>query len=176
MIIEIIALGESKNQYQRNENQTIGVNDVFSFMPVDTLIIIDPPNRFSEERKKIILSSTPKEFLVSFKEWQSLRSDAAMLKLCSGRGSLKELDTPNVYCYSNNSAFVACVVAYKKGAKKIIMHGADFKNHPALCKINNFARVLSDFKNLRTELQKRGVELFVSSGYSALSNVLQVLK
>lgn len=92
-----------------------------------------------------------------------------------GRGFLKTLGDPNIYSLSNNTPFTACVMAYKMGARKIIMHGVDFKTHPHLSKENAIESVLKHFKQLRIELENRGVKLYVSSNHSALSSVVPSL-
>lgn len=167
--IEVLALGETINCYKPSGNITIGVNDIYKYVATDYIVVVDPPNRFHEmDRFNIIVESTPLKFF-SNHVWNVPNFE--LIELQSPRGCCKQLDGTK-YCYSNNSAFVACVLAYKMGANKIIIHGADFTNHAHLSNEHSLKRVLNDYAALNSELNKRGVQLWVSSTKSALHKIL----
>jgi len=175
-ICHVLALGESLNTYIPNpEHSTIGVNDIFRKHKTNLLVVCDPMNRFTPERRQVIFNSRPDFLFTSFDDWK-VHPKYKRIQLAKGRGRLDDLDTPDVFPYSNNSPFVACVIAYKLGAKKIILHGADFRTHPALSKPINLQRIKTDFSNLVALLSKRGVELNVSSPVSFLSDFVPLLK
>ena len=171
MTIEVLGLGESIKNYKPNGNITIGVNDIYKYVKTDYIVMVDPPNRFNEaDRLKTIMESTPKKFYCNH-VWNVPNFE--LITLASPRGELGKLDTKE-YCYSNNSAFVACILAYKMKAKEIVLHGVDFVNHNQLCHQNNLNRIIKDFTNLRNEFERRNVKLYVSSSYSLLSKILQL--
>ena len=171
--IDVLALGESVHAYRDKGNVTIGVNDIFRFYPVDFLVIADPPSRFVQERKSVILNSTPKRFFSSFDDWRQLVNNFKILKLTKGRGRLDKFDSE--ICFSNNSPFIAVCLAYHMGAKRIVLHGVDLKSHPALSRPNMLAASLKDYDNLNKALLKRNVDLFISSPMSELNKVVRVL-
>lgn len=168
MTIEVLGLGESIKNYRPNKNITIGVNDIYKYVKTDFIIMVDPPKRFFEnDRLKTIIESTPKKFYCNY-SWPVPNFE--LIELASPRGSLVDLDSER-YCYSNNSAYVACVLAYKLKARRIVLHGVDFTNHHTLGKQNNQSRILHDFGCLKKELNKRGVFIFVSSADSLLAKI-----
>lgn len=176
-IIDVLGLGETISDYS-GENESVGVNDIFKFHRVDHLLVMDQPHRFTKERLSTILLSTPKKFYSNVKidgayVWEKLVNNFVPIETERGRGFVKTLDSKE-YSISNNSPFTACVLAYKLGAKNIVMHGVDFINHPHLSKDNSIQNVLQHFKTLRSALNNRGVGLFVSSKKSRLSEIIPV--
>ena len=159
MRFDVLGLGESLNNYTPTGNKTIGVNDIWSRVKTGHVVCVDLPNRFTPERLKTIINSNC-EFYTPLIEWEGLRQ-INKIALVNARGSLKELDSQDKVCYSNNSAFVACVMAWKLGAKELYLYGVDFNTHPNF-KDESFIRVINDFKNLYSEFQKRGVEIYVT--------------
>lgn len=173
MTVDVLALGESLSDYKHTGNITIGVNDIYSRgIKTDYLVLVDPPGRFEPDRLKSILDSKPKYFYSNNIEWSSMVSNFRHMKLSNIRYSLKDLDEPYIYPYSNNSAFSACVLAYKIGAKEIITWGADFNTHAVLSKPETKQRIKDTFKDLRKALNIRGVKLICGSKESILSEVL----
>lgn len=178
MTIEVLGLGESLSNYKPKGNITIGVNDIFKYHAVDHLVLLDPPFKFNPERLKTICESTPKIFHSHKPEWATITKSIfrRITLTLGGRGKLKQLDGPD-FCYSNNSPYVACVLAYKLGAKKIILHGADFNTHKSFndpLKKEMLQNAIKDFKNLFDEFSKRKVYLSVGSEASSLSQVIPV--
>lgn len=174
MRIHVLGLGKSLEEYKPNAEISIGVNDIFSRIETDFIVCIDPPNRFTDQRIETINNSTPVKFFTNRNEWEHVKG-YHLITLNPVRGSVKELRSDKI-CYSNNSPFVACVMAYKLGAKEIVLHGVDFVDHHALSKSEQFSRAMNDFKKLNDELKKYRVKLFVSSKYSTLSEFLPLYR
>jgi hypothetical protein len=64
--------------------RTFGVNDVFRIMPVDDLVIMDPPVRALDpttDRFKHILASRPKRWWIYGPSWNDPRREAEMGKM-----------------------------------------------------------------------------------------------
>lgn len=163
MKINVLCLGDSLKRYERNSELTVGVNDVnkhFKEDPVDFLVVVDPPSAFTFKRCATIINYRCRQLFSQVGAW-SVHPDFTQIKFANGRSVLKKLDDKELVCYSNNSAFVACVIAFKMGAKEIDVFGADFNDHPSFTG-SSLERCLNDFKNLNAELKKRKVKLRVT--------------
>lgn len=170
MKIDVLGLGESLNRFTNTGNITVGVNDIFKHHPVDYLCIVDLPNKFTKERLHTILLSTPQKFFTQLPEWRQLVTNYQQVKFAHGRGNLTDLNKKELICYSNNSTFVACVIAFKLGAKEIYLYGADFNTHPNFS-VNSLNRVEKDFSDLYKALLTFGCTLYVTKE-SALSSII----
>lgn len=169
MKITVLCLGESVHRYEISTDTTIGVNDVnkyFPDTPVDYIVCMDKPDSFTPERLHTIRHGWCKKFFTPHEHWAD-HYRYEKIQLGRGRRNLKELDDPNRVVYSNNSAFVATVMAYRMGAKVINIYGADFINHPGFVG-RSFHLAMEDFRGLYKMLKDRGVEVYVTKE-SALS-------
>jgi len=164
MEIDVLGLGESIKEFKPNGNITIGVNDIAKYFKTDYLVVVDKPERFTKKRLETIVNHRCKMF-THLKEWLPYRK-VNLIQLAYGRGSLNDIETER-YCYSNNSTYVAVVLAYKLGATKINIFGADFNSHPTL----NTQTVLIDFKRLFDYLKGKGIEITVTK-QSRLNEVI----
>jgi hypothetical protein len=165
MTIEILGLGESLSEYQPNENLTIGVNDIHSRIKTDYVVCVDNFEAFTKERLNTILKSQCKGFYSQLECWRNI-PNFKRIEL----HRLAKL-TDEKFRYSNNSTFVACVLAYKLGAKKIILWGVDFRTHQNF-KGNSYTKAIEDFKQLKKDLHKLDCKLIVGSEYSALHGLI----
>lgn len=157
----ILGLGETLEEYVPSEDSiTFGVNDIFKCHPVDYLVCVDRIHRFTPERFKTIANSTHKKFYTHLDEWQGHVQRVQLISLSAGRGSLEGMESEKI-CYSNNSTYVATVIAYKHGAKEISIFGADFNTHPSFMD-NKLDITLSDFKKLFDYLRSKGVKITVT--------------
>ena len=74
-----------------------------------------------------------------------------------------DLDDNMVINYSNNSPFIACVIAYHMGAKNIFLDGVDFtQNHffaeTGTHMLNKDLKIIiNTYNNLYKEMEKNGV-------------------
>jgi hypothetical protein len=162
MKVDVLGLGDSLKEYKYEGNLSIGVNDIYKYHSVDALVLVDKPGRFEKERLKTIKESKPAIFYSHLKEWSNLVDNFKLIDLIGPRGSLKGIESDK-YCYSNNSTFVAVVLAYKLGATEINVFGADFKTHPNF-KDRLLEVALDDFKQLFLYLKSKGIVLNVSEG------------
>jgi len=169
MTIHVLGLGESLEEFKPDGNTTIGVNDIHSKHQTDYVVCVDQPSVFGKERLNTINQTKCKGFYSQIEAWRGI-PNFRLIDFARGRGNLEELGKGRT-CYSNNSTFVAAVIAFEIGATKIVMHGADFRTHPNF-KSHSKDRALSDFKELKNELNKMGVELLVGSEFSELSRFL----
>lgn len=173
MKMDVLGLGESVLSYVNTGNQTVGVNDINKYYPVDYLVVVDLPRRFTGNRLATIKKSIPKKFFTYLEEWRGIVFNYEKINLAPGRGFLNHLHDKDLVCHSNNSTFVACVMAYKLGAKEIYLYGADFNTHPNFTD-DPLKRTLKDFKALYDKLLKVGVKMYVTKE-SRLSEFIPVM-
>ena len=175
MIINVLGLGESLKDFKQDGSITIGVNDIWKYHKTHYIVCVDRINAFSVERFKTIHHSKPIKFLSHLEEWQPLMPTFELIKLNSGRGNIKEIESEN-YCYSNNSPYVAVVLAYKLGATTINIYGVDFNTHKNF-KDNMLLAAIKDFKVLFDYLKSKGIKINVtkSSKLNFYSNKINVV-
>lgn len=174
MEIDVIACGESALNYKNTGNLTVGVNDCYKIYPVKHLVVIDAISRFSRQRLITIGNSTPSKFYSQLNEWDNvLRSVFIPITFANGSGNFNQFYTGK-YTYSNNSAFVAVVLAHKLGANQINLYGADFNTHPNFTDANNLKKTLNEFNYLNKILAENNCKLRVTKE-SKLSNFIQTI-
>ena len=171
MTIHILGLGESLDEYSPDGNKTIGVNDIHSRIKTDFVVCIDHPKAFNSERLKTIQETNCEGFYSQVDDWSNVQN-FNKIELNKGRGIIKDLDSSG-FCYSISSPYVAAVLAYKLGAKEIVLHGVDFRTHENF-KDHRREKALRDFKELDSAFKLRGVSLFVGSSWSSLERVLPI--
>lgn len=153
----ILGLGESLKNFSPNGSITIGVNDIYKHFPSDYIVCVDKPDRFSPERLNTIKSSAHKKFFSHLPEWHPIISNFQLIKLYQGRGIFTNLDSDSI-AYGISSPIVACVIAYKMGAKQIDLYGVDFNTHPQFVN-RNLDRAIKEFLLLNAEFKKKGIKM-----------------
>lgn len=172
----VLGTGESISQYVPIKDiPSIGVNDTPRYAHCDYLLCLDPIRLFGPDRLVHMKSATCRNFFSQLPEWNGEVKNFQLITLQKPRGDLSQLDGPNV-CYSMNSPFAACVLAYRMGANEIIMYGVDFNTHKTFSNVEKKLKVKVDFVNLHGQLKKRNVKLFVGSESSYLAEFLPVAK
>ena len=173
MKIHVLGLGESLKDFVPDNNITIGVNDIHKYYKTDYVVCVDHMTAFKKDRLETIMKTKCKGFYSQILDWGLIIPNFNHIEFNTGRGFLNELDNEK-FCYSNNSPYVACILAYKLGATEIVLHGVDLIDHPHI-NGNSKDKALLDYKNLSKAFNSRKVNLFVGSKYSSLSNFLQVM-
>lgn len=171
MKIDVLGLGETLEHYKNDGSISIGVNDIQRYVSTDYVVCVDVPSVFSAERLEGIKNSKCKGFYTQLKEWQKLVDNVNLIEFNRGRGLIDGIDSEK-FCYSNNSPYVACILAYKLGAKEIVLWGVDFNDHPHL---NGASRdkAFRDYKELQKALKERGVTIRVGHSDSYLYHILK---
>ncbi len=175
MRVSVLGLGRTLEKYHKWDGLevTIGVNDIFKYHSTDFLILLDMPRRFTKERLKTILSSQSARIVSHLPDWDKHFKSVDRITLTSARGDLTQLDG-DAYPYSCNSPFVACVLAYRLGAKEIVLYGVDFTDHKSLSDDTHIKMIHRHYRDLYNELKRRGVSLSVCSKESRLSEVIPI--
>jgi len=160
--ISVLGLGESICDFVKKENKgtTIGVNDIDMHIAPDYLVCLDLPHSFPPSRWEVIKNTNAKYIFshrdLGFKEKQVEVSFRSSFDYQLSNQQLNK---------SIISPFVACVIAYWMGAKRIEVYGVDMNTHHI--KHNN-GRIIRDFKNIAKEMSKYSVELVQMNPNSAI--------
>lgn len=192
--IAILGCGES-GQYWDGHGESIGVNDCWKFgHPTDYLMVINPANSFTPQRRKIIEKSTPHHFVtdsqtflrqhydkadrikpnMSFKELYCTNgSELIKYRFSKWTGTLQK----DRIQYSNTSPFAAISLAYLLGYKEIILWGVDFKTHRTWKADNpHMFEELDNYKALIKQLWEVDVSVYLGHEDSLLYDNLKMLK
>ena len=172
MTIHVIGKGESKEFFKNDGNITIGVNDVNKWIKTDHIVVVDPMDAYKEGHETFRNSNAM--FWSQNEDNRNYVKNFTLIELARGRGVLDEFDSDR-FVYSITSPFVAVHLAYKLGAKNIVMWGVDFNTHPCFDTDSLRNRALKDFGNLRKKLNERGVNFYVGHEMSMFSSILPVL-
>lgn len=159
----IVATGDSAQDWTSN-GQSIGCNDAFKFgKPLDSLLICNRPETFSEERRKTILATNPKEFYSHKSNWLPYFPQWKKIRLHTWAGTLHQYnrnDGPHAYS-SNTSPIIAITLAYNLGAKEIIIWGVDFQNHKIFHQGNpETKREVNVYLQVFEQLKEKGVQVW----------------
>lgn len=192
--VHILGCGES-GQYWDGTGDSIGVNDCWKFgRPTDYLMVLDPPGRFTPDRRKIIQNSKPKHFITDSKAWLRLFYDTNKVDRIKPHPDYKELYCtngglihyrfstwkgkimPNQIQYWHTSPFPAISLAYLLGYKEIVLWGVDFKTHKSWNpqRKNELAFELQGYKELVRALNEVGVKVWLGAEGSMLNEFLMV--
>lgn len=180
--ILVIGCGESakliKNHPLLCNVVTIGVNDICRLMTPKYLVVVDTPKKFNGERHKFVSKTAAEYVFTQINEWK-IFPPARKILFKLGNNRLGHLQAREIIDYSNNSPYVASIIAYKMGASEIGLVGVDFTlNHfyakdgeHILIKTGRMASVEQDFKKLAREFKKNRVDLVNLSPTSKLTSV-----
>lgn len=146
----------------------IGVNDIWKHHEVDFLVLMDNINTFKDDRQETIKNSKPQKVFTTLQEWKKFFPNCKIMDVYDKRGFVETFDDylTSKYLRSVDSTFTAVHIAYKMGARKIVMHGVDFYGH--LLEVYHRLTILRTYSDLYTELRNRGVELYVYNDDSLL--------
>lgn len=178
MIAHIIGLGPTLSQtiklVDALPGEEYGVNDVWRVRKVNHVVVVDPPGRFLKHRFDVIKSCTPTNFY-SYNEawciWQKERFQQILFSRRFDVAILRKKDEKKVP-QGLDSTFIACCIAYRNGAKKIITHGVDITDHPDLGE--NEKMIVESYRDLWKTLRLCGTDLFCAHESSAISKYVPV--
>lgn len=158
---------------------TIGVNDVPSLFNPTYLLVTDHPNRFNDNRKKIINESEVRGLFTCVSGWRHPR----IIHFDLGKKGASNLDNPAKVDHFLNSPYTAINVAYKMGAKAIGIVGVDFTEghfyspkdgQHSLARMGYLKDLNSGYSLIHRELQKREVSLYNLSTASKIESIPKI--
>ena len=119
--IFVLGLGETLKFFKDFQSPKIGVNDIWSKVETEMVVCIDRPEKFTDQRLKVIKSCKPKIFYSYLDNWKESKKESYYWKAPTKGLEKNELFKEGVIYHSLNSPFVACNIAYLLGAKNIVM-------------------------------------------------------
>ena len=173
----VTKLKEIKNY---NKIITIGVNDIGRFYDPTYLMVVDHPAKFEGIRYKVVHNTTSKYVFTQLKSWK-IKDMSKLVKFTLGTKFLATLDEGMLLDYSNNSPFIAIILAHKMGANHIGMLGIDFTDDHFYAKDGKHNlvsrgyvdRIDKDYKVLYTELKRKGTIINNLSTDSLIKSIPQ---
>jgi hypothetical protein len=152
----ILGLGQSVLKYRKMPTDiTFGVNDINRYFETDYVVVIDGKARFEKDRLNFIENT--KSVLVSqLPEWIKGVAKFELIKIKPF--SVANMADCNI-CYSNNSTFVACTLAFQKGFRKFDIYGVDIEGHKNLDTENNRYKMINDWRKLIEYLRSNNCEV-----------------
>lgn len=155
------------------QGHSIGVNDCFKYHPVESLVLVNTPNKFSPDRMQVIRNSEPEKVYAHNAQWKSYFPKMQLIQPKQFLGRLRRGD---IY-HANTSPFVAMSIAFNQGAKELILWGVDFKTHRFMSPGSGYLKAeLNAYESLINALERNGCSVFLGSEESELNKILPVWK
>lgn len=171
----VLGTGSSLDGFilHRPPGELYGVNDIDRWVQVDTLVIQDRSRCFRHDWiLDAIVNTKARRIFSPWDDWNFYGDRFFRIRLAPIRSDLSSLGFSNRFPHSNNSPFLAAILATMDGCREIVTHGVDLVGHEDLGYGSAFTRAVTDWMNLRVMLDHLGTRLCCSSPSSALSSVL----
>lgn len=172
MICSIIGLGNSAKDWHKTPcDLSIGVNDCLKWgKDPDQLVLINFERKFTTERLKLIKPTKAKVWTHT-STWKKHFPQAEVIRLTPFVfGIHKGL----IYC-SKTSPFVAMSLAWKQGAKDIILWGVEFLTHGSYRKGTKHGEYeIKQYLKFVEQLKKHGVRVWLGASGAAFDGLVPV--
>lgn len=126
----VCGCGTSLNDYNEFEGHiTIGVNDAGRKIPCKYLVVVNEPHSFKWDRWKHIENNNSTYVFTHLPQLPLLKIESRIV-INLGRHGGVNVDNYGFIDYTTNSPYMAVILAYQMGARKIGLIGVDFTlNH-----------------------------------------------
>lgn len=131
-----------------------GVNDVDRWLKPDYLLVVNPEGSFRGDRWDWIYRTGADVVYSHLNLPLASKNKLVRIKLGVENGANLDGDTCD---YTNNSPYMACILAYKLGFRRIGLIGVDLVDHPNLKNKNEIAQ---SYERLGNCLKERGCEVW----------------
>jgi GT2 family glycosyltransferase len=172
--IVVCGCGSSLNELEQPERfVTIGVNDVGRKFDPDYLVVVDPKDRFKDDRFHYVETSRAKHVFTQLGDLGVRPDQRVVFRL--GRKGGTDFADPDILHYSVVTPYVALCLAAHMGARRIGMIGVDFTDDHFFGKTGRHAwsahltSIEEDFARLYSSLRARAVAVFNLSRASRVS-------
>jgi uncharacterized Rossmann fold enzyme len=162
----VAGCGSSLNYYTDfSNNYVIGVNDIDRILTPDFLVVVNDFKTFMRGRWEYVKESLSPVIFSHMDNPGPITRSANLVKLQIGERNNPRLDQFAVVDHTMNSPYMAIIIAYQLGAKKIAMVGVDFTqdhffSNTGTHKLSKHVKNMDhEFSVLRNELEKRGVKV-----------------
>jgi hypothetical protein len=161
----VCACGVSLNDYANFDNHvTIGVNDAGKQVWCKYLVVVNEPSTFKFKRWPDVQSNNS-EFV--FTHLSNLPIDNPERRIVVNLGKYEGIDLDNYgfIDYTTNSPYMAIVIAYQMGAKKIALVGVDFTENHFFGEtgrhqiMREIERIKEQYSNLGKALTEKGIKI-----------------
>jgi uncharacterized Rossmann fold enzyme len=173
----IAGCGSSLNYYSDfSKYYVIGVNDIERILTPDFLVVVNDSRTFMRGRWEYVRDSLSPVIFSHLDNPGPITRSSNLVKINLGERNNPNLDRMDRVDYTTNSPYMAAIIAYQLGAKKIGMIGVDFTQDHFFSKTGthklskNLKNIDSEYLTLRNEFEKRGVSVANLSPISLLSS------
>ena len=171
----IAGCGSSINHYTDfSKYYVIGLNYIERILTPDFLVVVNDCRTFMRGRWEYVKESLSPVIFSHLDDPGPITRSAHLSKIKTGNRNSPNLDNLSVVDYTTNSPYMAIIIAYQLGAKKIGMVGVDFtqdhffSNTGAHKLSKHIVSIDNEYSVLRAELEKKGVKVANLSPISAL--------
>lgn len=174
----ITGCGSSVNLYEDlSKYFIIGVNDIERILVPDFLVVVNDFRTFMRGRWDFVRTSTSPVIFSHLDNPGPIDHPENLVKIKIGNNGFPNLDKMDAVDHTMNSPYMAAIIAYQLGAKKIGIIGVDFTENHFFSKtgIHKLSKHIKNIDNeygiLHEELKKRGVILANLSPISLLQTL-----
>ena len=152
----------------------IGVNDIGRLLTPDYLLVVNDKYAFSQDRWQWIEKTGVQYVFSHLPNMQVSNEKLVIFKL--GRYRQVNLDRESID-YSNNSPYMAIILAYYMGASKIGLLGVDFTNDHFFAKTgrhplsSRLPEINTEYRKLMAALHGKNIPIFNLSPNSLLTSI-----
>jgi len=171
----VAGCGSSLNSYTDfSKYYVIGVNDIERILTPDFLVVVNEHRTFMRGRWEYVRDSLSPVIFTHLDDPGPITRKGHLCKIKTGTRNAPNLDNLSVVDYTMNSPYMAIIIAYQLGAKKIGMVGVDFTqdhffSNTGTHKLSKHVKNIDmEYSVLRAELEKKGVKVANLSPVSLL--------
>jgi len=171
----IAGCGSSINSYTDfSEHYVIGVNDIERILTPDFLVVVNEIRTFMRGRWQYVDKTLSPVIFSHLENPGPIEKSENLVNIKLGQRDSANLDDLTKVDFTTNSPYMAAIIAYQMGARKIAIVGVDFTNHHFFSDTGahklakNIVSIDSQYMQLRIELEKKGVKVANLSSISAL--------
>lgn len=161
----VCGCGSSLNTYEKFDGHiTIGVNDAGRKVPCKYLVVVNEPHTFKWDRWKHVESNQSDYVFTHLPKLPLLKPETRVV-INLGRPNGVGVDHYGFIDYTTNSPYMAAIIAYQMGARKIGLIGVDFTlNHffgeTGKHQISReISLIIDQYNNLGKAFLQRGVRI-----------------
>lgn len=173
----IAGCGASLNYYTDfSKYYVIGVNDIERILTPDFLVVVNDHRTFMRGRWEYVRDSMSPVIFTHLENPGPITRASHLCKIKIGNRNNPNLDDLSLVDYTMNSPYMAAIIAYQLGAKKIGMVGVDFTNdhffsNTGTHKLSKHVKNIDlEYSVLRNNLESRGVKVANLSPISLLES------
>lgn len=173
----VAGCGASLNYYKDfSKYYVVGVNDIDRILTPDFLVVVNDYRTFMRGRWDYVKETLSPVIFTHLDNPGPITRSSHLAKIKTGSRNSPNLDNLSSVDYTMNSPYMAIIIAYQLGAKKIGMVGVDFTqdhffSNTGTHKLSKHLKNIDhEYAVLRAELEKRGVKVANLSPISALQS------